>query len=1031
MVALDAVLRDTLGENTMKPPRDDPMEVEDSIEEGRTPSPPAAAPAAARLSKSWSIQAAHVPTFTGGKVTSSLSYHSREFLLLPVGGDLALVDARRGVKVKTLRGEEDGIMIDDDDDEEEGGLDADAITCYAQSPNQELLLTASRNQLLRQYSCTDWIQSSAANDTSTTSKPPITPTKVWGKSGHTLPVTHMEFHPSSVFLCTGSVDGTVRIWDVRGGYVTHVFRPIGSRSSTGGMHAVTCLEWQKDATQLVLAIGRDDGSIVIHDLKQSTEDKQQMVTVLRDHVSAVTCLAWDASAALFVSAGRDCVLNTWQIIKETKTTKKKKKGSSSATPPTVTYQRIHTLPIYEQVEGMVLLPPSSQESSELRLATAGSKGVVRLWKAQKASGDSTPVVSGFRCCSEQPAAQAFGTERGGYMTLLYHRHHQQPPEAQADPATSSTSDAVDQLIVADAEHNLSFLSLSTLAVDRTIVGHNDEILDLKVIPGTDRIVVATNSSQVRLFDLASFSCDVMDGHTATVLCVNVSPCGRYLATCGKDKTMRVWHVGSQRCVAVATGHMEAIGATALSCKTGKYEVRGKAANSGGGAFCVTASKDRTLKRWNLPGATDLDEAAQDGNEITLKAFASARAHEKDINIVSVAPNDSLVATGSQDKTVKLWRSTDLTLQATLKGHRRGVWDCQFSPFDRVVATASGDRTVKLWSLGDYSCVRTFQGHVASALRVRFLSSGLQLVSSGADGLVKLWTIRTNECEATMDGHANKVWALDTSPNGKTLVSGGADSQIVVWNDTTQEEEQAKRATEEENILMEQKLANHLRYKEFEQALEVALELDKPRQALKVLTCIVENDIKTKNQNGLATLQRHVKGWSMERTLQILQYCRDWNTRARNSHLSMLVVQAIVTSIPAQTLAATPGIPAILAGITPYAERHFDRLDRLQASTYLLDFVLYSMGSLQDESEEAFKAWETSSRLVLPPKRVDARYQVGGSAVVGTHNVEDDDQDEVVSIGESEDSSDEEEDGLTRPPSKKQVNEDSSSSDSDS
>jgi U3 small nucleolar RNA-associated protein 13 len=86
----------------------------------------------------------------------------------------------------------------------------------------------------------------------------------------------------------------------------------------------------------------------------------------------------------------------------------------------------------------------------------------------------------------------------------------------------------------------------------------------------------------------------------------------------------------------------------------------------------------------------------------------------------------------------------------------------------------------------------------------------------------------------MDGHNDKVWALDISSDGRTLVSGGADSQIVVWKDTTQMEEEAKRATEEQNIMMEQKLANHLRYKEYDQALEIALELQKPRQALKVI-----------------------------------------------------------------------------------------------------------------------------------------------------------------------------------------------------
>ena len=239
----------------------------------------------------------------------------------------------------------------------------------------------------------------------------------------------------------------------------------------------------------------------------------------------------------------------------------------------------------------------------------------------------------------------------------------------------------------------------------------------------------------------------------------------------------------------------------------------------------------------------------------------------------------MIGTGSQDKTVKLWNSTDLTLKGTLKGHKRGVWDCQFSSFDRVVATCSGDRTLKLWSLGDFSCVRTFQGHSASTLRTRFLSGGLQLLSSGADGLVKLWTIRTNECEATMDAHTDKVWALDLSPDGKTLVSGGADSKIVVWKDTTKEQEEIKKESEENNILMEQRLANHLRFKEYEQALEIALDMDKPRQALKVLVAIVENDLEN-GKNGLSTFQSHVKNWPISRISQVLQYCRDWNTRAK-------------------------------------------------------------------------------------------------------------------------------------------------------
>jgi len=574
--------------------------------------------APATLSKSWSVASAHLPTYTGGKVTHCRTKGLKtpdgevvEFLLLPVAGDLALVDAQRGTKIRTLRQGSDGVVSDNYDDDEDDGIDADAITSYALSENDEILLTVSQNHLIRQYNL--------AGVSSWNESRPAPVEKTWGRTGHSLPVTHMEFHKSNVFVATGSVDGNVRIWDVRGGYVTHVFRPM--QGDTSGMHAVSSLSWRQDTTQLVLAIGREDGSIVIHDLRDDDN-----VIVLRDHVSAVTCMKWSPKHEhVFVSAGRDAVLNTWQVVKVAKNKKKKKKEGSEETEPKLKYQRIHTLPIYEQVEGMAVL---HSIESDLLMATAGSKGVVRLWKASI----SSTAVSGFHAIAEQSPLEAFGSDRGGYMGLCYNPHGYKD-------ADESSPIRRDQLIVPDAEHNLSFLNISdrehpSLALDRTIVGHNDEILDLAVIPNAEsesatRIAVATNSAQVRLFELETFSCDVLDGHSATVLCVDVSPCGRYLATCGKDKTMRMWHLASQRCVAIATGHTEAVGAAALSRKSGRYEVGGKAATNGGGSFAVTASKDRTLKRWNLPGATELDAcASSEQSEIALRAFSSVHAHEK-------------------------------------------------------------------------------------------------------------------------------------------------------------------------------------------------------------------------------------------------------------------------------------------------------------------------------------------------------------------------------------------------------------------
>jgi len=177
----------------------------------------------------------------------------------------------------------------------------------------------------------------------------------------------------------------------------------------------------------------------------------------------------------------------------------------------------------------------------------------------------------------------------------------------------------------------------------------------------------------------------------------------------------------------------------------------------------------------------------------------------------------------------------------------------------------------------------------------------------------------------------------------------------------------------------------------------------------VLTEIIEKD--TKKSRGIETLQKHAINWDLEQLTQILRYCREWNTRARNSHIAMLVVKAVVTTIPAAKIAAMDGIPEILGGIAPYAERHFDRLDGMVGNSYLLDYTLFSMGSIHGESKEGYDEW-IAGRKYLPPKVVEGRIQIGGSLVVeGKKGRNDDDSgdsdSDVMTIGDSDTESDSE------------------------
>jgi U3 small nucleolar RNA-associated protein 13 len=317
---------------------------------------------------------------------------------------------------------------------------------------------------------------------------------------------------------------------------------------------------------------------------------------------------------------------------------------------------------------------------------------------------------------------------------------------------------------------------------RQFIGYNDEIVDATFISphsvgstkpssADSHIALATNSSLIRIYSTLNFDARLLVGHTDIVLSLDHSHNGNVLASGSKDHSARLWAVSPSTeegewgwgCVALCEGHAQSVGAVSMSRNAGgDAESGGKDANL---KFMFTGSQDRTIKMWDLSAVPIL----HDGSEpVKCKSLATHKAHEKDINALDVAPNDRFLASGSQDRTAKIYEIEyavgksgksvrgEIKLVGTCKGHKRGVWAVRFGRVERVLATGSGDKTVKLWNLQDFSCVKTFEGHTNSVLRVDFLNAGMQLVSSASDGLVKLWNVREEECIATMDNHEDKV-----------------------------------------------------------------------------------------------------------------------------------------------------------------------------------------------------------------------------------------------------------------------------------
>lgn len=229
-------------------------------------------------------------------------------------------------------------------------------------------------------------------------------------------------------------------------------------------------------------------------------------------------------------------------------------------------------------------------------------------------------------------------------------------------------------------------NLKTFFCSRQLIGFSDEILDLAFVGKKDRyLAVATNSPDVKLYDTASMNCVILKGHSETVM--SLAAHKNLLLSSSKDKSIRLWLVDVSdtlkvKCVAVGTKHTGSVGSIAM----------GHTTNS---SLCASVSQDTCLKVWKIP---EKISAEGDDDPVPLNCLATKVAHEKDINCVTIAPTDKLIATASQDKTAKIWNAHDLSLVTSLRGHRRGIWSVRFSPVDQVLLTTSADCTMKLWSM---------------------------------------------------------------------------------------------------------------------------------------------------------------------------------------------------------------------------------------------------------------------------------------------------------------------------------------------
>ncbi len=313
---------------------------------------------------------------------------------------------------------------------------------------------------------------------------------------------------------------------------------------------------------------------------------------------------------------------------------------------------------------------------------------------------------------------------------------------------------------------------------QNLTGHTGWASSVVFSPDGMVLVSGDNIGTIRIWNTTNWEGGVKmkREHKGWVNYVAFSPDGTLMATCGLDKVIKIWNTTSWEVNQILTGHTDVINEV-------KFSPDGK--------MLVSACIDSSFWIWNMTSGNvtyEYDEHT-DLNLEVWDFFSS----------VDYSPTSSMMASGGEDRLIRLWDAAKNETIHTLSGHEDYVSRVLFSPDGTLLASCSKDTTIKLWNVIRGAELLTLPRHRSAVTSVDFSPSGTLLVSGSEDNTVKLWNV-TDETEPqlteplTLTGHEDVVTFVTFSPDSSLLASASWDSNVKLWNMT--------------NFQLESELTNH-------------------------------------------------------------------------------------------------------------------------------------------------------------------------------------------------------------------------------